>query len=291
VPAALAAALFVDYRARNRDNGGFVSSGEDRTYRLYVPRSYDPARRTPLVISLHGGGLWGGGQMQISGWNAVADEKGILVVYPSGSSGRGPRAWRAGQGGDPARDVRFVAELIDAVKASHNVDLSRVYADGLSNGGGMASVLSCTLPDRIAAIGMVAAAHFRPWSECEDPRPVPMIAFHGTADRFTRYDGGRSPWVAPNHAFPSIPDWVAARARRNGCDTTPVESAVAPDVTLRSYQGCAAGADVAFYTIHGGGHTWPGGDPHPRWFVGETTGSVDASREMWTFFEAHPLRR
>ena len=59
VPVALAVVTCVSFYARNRDNGGFVSSGEERTYRLYVPKSYDPARPTPLVISMHGGGCGG----------------------------------------------------------------------------------------------------------------------------------------------------------------------------------------------------------------------------------------
>jgi polyhydroxybutyrate depolymerase len=290
VPVALAGVTCVSFYARNRDNGGFVSSGEKRTYRLYVPKSYDPARPTPLVISMHGGGLWGVVQMEMSRWNEVADEQGLIVVYPSGAGGRGPRAWRASEGERTAKDVRFIAELIDTLKASYNVDAARIYADGLSNGGGMAFTLSCTLPDRIAAVGLVASAQFLSWSGCTDQRPVPMIAFHGTEDRFTPYHGGKS-LVAPNHLFPSVPGFAATWARRNRCQANPVETEVAADVTRRAYGGCANGADVALYTIHGGGHTWPGGGPQPRWFVGTTSRSVSASRLAWAFFQAHPLRR
>lgn len=89
--------------------------------------------------------------------------------------------------------LRFIAELIDILKASHNVDPAPTYAGGLSNGGGMA-YLSCTLPDRIAAIGVVATAVFRPWSECEDTRPVPMIAFHGTEDRLATPETDTGGW-------------------------------------------------------------------------------------------------
>jgi hypothetical protein len=39
-------------------------------------------------------------------------------------------------------------------------DPKRIYADGLSNGGGMAFLLSCTMSDRIAAVGLVASAQF-----------------------------------------------------------------------------------------------------------------------------------
>src|SRR5574341_1579817 len=80
-------------------------------------------------------------------------------------------------------DVQFIADLIDTLAARYNIDRPRVYANGLSNGGGMAFAISCTLSDRIAAVGVVAPALFMRWSDCTDQRPVPMIAFHGTADR------------------------------------------------------------------------------------------------------------
>jgi polyhydroxybutyrate depolymerase len=287
-PVALAVVLCVSFHVRNRDNGGFVSSGEKRTYRLYVPKSYDSARPTPLVISMHGGGLWGVAQMEMSQWNAAADEQGFLVVYPSGVGGGGPRHWRVGEGDSSAKDVRFIAELIDTLGASYTIDPTRIYADGASNGGGMAFLLSCTLSDRIAAVGLVASAHFLPWSACKDERAVPMIAFHGTDDRFTPYHGGTS-WVARGHVFPSIPTFTANWARRNRCGPRPIESRVAADVTRLEYTGCADDASVVLYTIRGGGHTWPGGGPMPEWFAGSTSRSVDASREAWAFFRAHPL--
>jgi polyhydroxybutyrate depolymerase len=290
VPAALALVMAVSFYVRNRNNGAFVSSGEKREYLLYVPKSYDRTRPTPLVISMHGAGLWGAVQMEMSQWNAVADEHGFIVVYPSGVGGRGPRAWRAGGGDTSARDVRFIAELIDTLKASYNIDPTRIYADGLSNGGGMAFLLSCTMSDRIAAVGLVASAQFLPWNGCKDQRAVPMIAFHGTEDRFTPYHGGKSP-VARDHVFPSIPGFTANWARRNRCGAKPVESAVAADVTRVEYTGCSDDAAVVLYTIRGGGHTWPGGGPMPEWFVGSTSTSVDASRQAWAFFQAHPLQR
>jgi polyhydroxybutyrate depolymerase len=292
VPLALAVVTCVSFYIRNRDNGGFLSSGEKRTYRLYVPKSYDPARPAPLVISMHGGGLWGAAQMEMSQWNATADEQGLLVVYPSGAGGGGPRAWRVGAtGGDgSARDVRFIAELIDTLRSSYSIDPTRIYADGLSNGGGMAFLLSCTLSDRIAAVGLVASAQFLPWSACKDQSAVPMIAFHGTDDRLAPYHGGTS-WVARGHVFPSIPTFTADWARRNHCGTTPVLSAVAADVTFLEYTGCAEDAAVVLYTVHGGGHTWPGGGPEPEWLVGSTSSGVDATRQMWAFFRAHPLAR
>ncbi|PYQ58865.1 MAG: hypothetical protein DMF58_13805 [Acidobacteria bacterium] len=153
----------------------------------------------------------------------------------------------------------------------------------------MAFVLSCTMSDRIAAVGMVGAAQTLPWSWCTERRAVPMIAFHGTDDRFAFYNGGQS-WVAPR-PFPPVPIWTANWARRNRCAPKPVESVVAPDVTRREYTQCAENAAVVLYIVQGGGHTWPGGGPLPKWFVGSDSRSIDATIEMWAFFRAHRLSK
>ena len=281
MPALFALREAIAFRAHNRSNGFMVSAGREREYLLHVPRSYDRTRPTPLVISLHGAGGWPVQQMEISLWNRLADEQGFIVVYPSGLVGIGPRVWGE-------RDVRFISELIDKLQATYNIDRARIYANGLSNGGGMSFVLSCTMSDRIAAVGMVGAALILPWNWCTDHRPVPMIAFHGTADPMAPYKGGTS-WVADG-AFPAIETWAAKWARRNHCAPDPIEAAVAADVTRREYTSCADNAAVLLYTIEGGGHTWPGGTPLPEWFAGRTSRGIDATREMWAFFRAHPLQ-
>ncbi|MEX1128740.1 MAG: PHB depolymerase family esterase [Vicinamibacterales bacterium] len=288
LPVTLAVGEAVAFHVRNRNNGSMISSGELREYLLYVPSSYDRTRATPLVISMHGGALWPAAQMAVSQWNDVADREGFLVVYPSGVAGDGPGHWRTG-GAGLMKEVRFISELIDTLSATYHIDPARIYADGLSNGGGMAFVLSCALADRIAAVGMVAAAHLAPWSSCTEPAPMPMIAFHGTADTATPYHGGKS-WTAPS-PFPDIPTWTANWARRNRCASSPVASAPAADVRRLEYTGCAGDAAVVLYTIEGGGHTWPGGGSLPEWFSGPTSHSIDASSEMWAFFREHRLSR
>ena len=186
------------------------------------------------------------------------------------------------------KDVRFISELIDKLETIYNIDPTRIYANGISNGGGMSFVLSCTLSDRIAAVGMVGAAQTLPWTWCTEHRAVPMIAFHGTADPMALYNGGMS-WVAPR-PFPAVRTWTANWARRNRCGPNPVESAVATDVTRTEYTRCADDASVVLYTIHRGGHQWFGGKPQlPEWFVGPTSRSIDVTGQMWAFFREHPL--
>src|SRR6266480_2471301 len=168
LPVVLAAFEAISFRIWNRNNGFMISSGEKREYLLYVPRSYDRTKPAALVISMHGAGVSPKQHMNISEWNRLADSQGFIVVYPSGLEGAGPRVWRVGS--DFAKDVRFISEMIDKLEAAYNIDRARIYANGLSNGGGMAFVLSCTLSDRIAAVGMVGASlHQLPGSVCAAP--------------------------------------------------------------------------------------------------------------------------
>jgi polyhydroxybutyrate depolymerase len=264
--------------------GTIVSSGEKREYLLDVPKSYNGTKPTPLVISLHTAISWPSSSMAISQWNLVADENGFIVVYPEGT-GRGPKSWEMTGSETPSRmpDVIFISELIDKLVASYNIDKTRIYANGMSNGGGMAFVLSCTMSDRIAAVGMVSAGLYPEWSWCIDHRPVPVIAFHGTADPICPYNGG--PSKLGGGTFPNVPGFMANWSRRNQCGPNPIESAIAADVTRLQYADCADNAGVVLYTVEGEGHQWPGGKRVvAEWMVGPYSRSIDATRLMWVFF-------
>ena len=283
LPAILAFASAGSFYASNRPNGSLISSGEKRDYELYVPRSYNRAKPAPLVISLHGAGGWPVQQMDLTGWNRVAEREGFIVVYPAGANRGGPRVWQVSD----EREVRFISDLIDKLEGSYKIDPRRIYANGFSNGGGMTFVLSCKLSDRIAAVGMVGAAQFLPFTWCKDPRAVAMIDFHGTADPDAPYNGGVT--FLAFDLLANVPKFAEKWAHRNHCSPVPNDSVVASDVTLSEYANCADDATVALYTIRGGGHTWPGSDPQLEYFIGRTTRSINATDLMWRFFSEHPL--
>jgi len=269
--------------------GSIISSGQKRDYLLYIPKSYDRTKPAPLVISLHTSMSWPASSMEISQWNLAADKNGFIVVYPAGT-GFGPKSWDMTGSETPSRmpDVIFISDLIDKLEASFNIDKTRIYASGMSNGGGMAFVLSCTMSDRIAAVGLVSAGLDPGWKWCPDHRPVPVIAFHGTADPICPYNGG--PSTLGGGTFLNIPAFMAEWSRRNRCGSSPVESAVAANVTRRQYTDCAAGASVVLYTVKGEGHQWPGGRRVPaEWMLGPYSRTIDATAQMWAFFREHPL--
>src|SRR5438045_2137763 len=112
-------------------------------------------------------------------------------------------------GMSPTRDTRFIAALIDTLASRYNVDPNRVYANGLSNGGGMTWGLSCTMSRKIAAFGLVGAALTMDMHACGDSTPAPAIIIHGTADNAAHYQGGDS-WVSlGNEPWPSVPSFTA----------------------------------------------------------------------------------
>jgi polyhydroxybutyrate depolymerase len=290
VPALFITYLVVRVKLETRHDLSMVSSGVTRTYQVYVPASLDAKTPVPLVISLHAAAGWPQLQRDLSQWDRVADEKGFIVAYPRG--GNSPSTWNVDRGGGLDRDVRFIAELIDTISAHHAIDLSRVYANGLSNGGGMSFVLACKLRDRIAAVGIVSGAETLPFDWCTDPTPVPALIMHGVKDKIVPYAGGPlgDPFNPVKVVFPSVPEFAASWAKKNGCADVPNVSNAAADVIRREYVQCMSDATVDFYTITDGGHQWPGGEPLPQWWVGPFTSTVNTSELLWDFFARHSRR-
>lgn len=272
-----------------------VSDDSERCYYLYAPPDYDPAEPVPVVFSFHGFLSNPTSHALITGWHMLADQEGFLVVYPQGTGF--PQRWDAGEtwGVSDVDDVQFLIDMIDDLSAIAAVDAARIYVNGFSNGGGMTVHIGCEAAGRVAAIGSVAGAVVS-MDDCNPSRPLPAMAFHGTADPVVPYEGGDlDGWLlrwaagltdAPTY-FLGAEEWIASWAEGNGCDPTPESIPPQGDVRGIRYTGCEQDASVVLYTIVGGGHSWPGGMPIP--FVGKTTRDIDATEELWTFYQAYSL--
>jgi polyhydroxybutyrate depolymerase len=226
--------------------------------------------------------------MRISGLSGQADASGFIVVYPNGTGRK--KSWNGGHCcGEAAMnevdDVGFIRALIGELTLVVNVDPSRVYASGFSNGAIMAYRLACELSDKIAAVGPVAATQIRDDQEaCHPERSVPVIHFHGTADHLNPYDGGVT---SAGFEFVAVDDAISFWAAQNAC----------PDQGQRTDSGsiqhvvfapCAQDSSVELYRILDGEHAWPGGQAVTRQ-VGEPTMEISATVLMWEFFAAHPM--
>jgi polyhydroxybutyrate depolymerase len=286
----------------------FSSGGKSGTYIQDVPPTSGRAHEEPVVFDLHGYLEPASLEHLGTALASYGDGHGFITITPQLLESGLPR-WDYSP---KSADISFIGNLLSHVEASLCVDERRVYVTGLSMGAFTTSAIACEMSDRIAAVAPVAGLQAFSW--CHPVRPVPVVAFHGTADPLVAYTGGPGPTAltlpAPdgsgttigqelkahphaggNPVSRSIPAQVAGWARRNGCGPKPTQASVAADVTLLSYP-CAADTSVEFYIVQGGGHTWPGGAPgvYPVSFVGRTTGSIDADQIIWSFFQAHPLK-
>ena len=280
-----------------------TSSGVERWFFERVPPAHDGQQPLPLVLDFHGYSEGAEIHLLMSALGPFGDEQGFVTLTPQGT-GPVPR-WDTTLG---SPDLVFVGDLLDHAEATLCIDTNRVFATGLSNGAFMSSAIACAYADRVAAVAPVAG--IRDVNGCAQERPVPVVAFHGTADGFVAYDGGlgeraldlpapdgsgrtlREAGVEPSagERTPSVPDIARSWADRNGCTGAELETAVSVDVALLTY-GCPAGAEVELYRVDGGGHSWPGSDFSAQVVsvIGPTTFSIDANALMWAFFMAHPL--
>jgi len=287
--------------------------GHARSYRVHVPEGLPSDESAALVLSIHGGSAEMNQQQLFSGFDAVADARGFVVVYPSSHN----NFWDAGAccyldndlGGSESDDVRFFRELIDEVSGRIPIDERRIYATGMSTGGYMSYRLACEAADVIAAVAPVAGGLALDASDCLPSRPVAVMTVAGTGDLLVAYDADPAEpgwWTDPGVPVLSPQQSVDTFAKLDGCSgqpDAPTDKADWPDAPVSGtlvpgsglMTGPLAGLDFvqapqtpgaacAFYTqcegdvavglcTHDGGHDWPTG----------------TSTAIWEFFERHPM--
>ena len=214
--------------------------GMVRPYTVVLPRNYNPFKAYPVIIGFGGWQHNAGRTRSYEQLERAAGDRAI-VVYPQGMD----NAW----GGAPyARtsmksDIRFVRAVVANLGAMHKIDKKRVYAAGLSNGGGLALALACHAPDLVAGVAGVSGAYYNPTVTNCAPGKVDTLIMHADNDDTVHYNGGT------RHGAPyrSVPDVYKSFSQRNG-----------------------TAARTELHTVPGGGHTWfPGATNRVvRFFLG-----------------------
>lgn len=255
--------------------------GVEREYYLYTPKTGSGTAR-PLVVVLHGGG---GNPHQVArstGFSEVAKREGFIVAYPAGI-GHVP-TWNAGTCCGYAErtqvdDVGFLDKMVKDIEKKQNIDVTRIYATGMSNGGMMAYRLGCELSGTFAAIAPVAGAFNV--KQCEATGRPSLIIFHALDDKHVRYEGGMSTEglrarigrnLAPDT---SIADSMKFWLEEDYCRDFPAHEDGVGYKKITYF--CAEDRHVVLYTLDQGGHSWP-------------RDSIDATDEIWRFFRQHPPR-
>jgi polyhydroxybutyrate depolymerase len=266
-----------------------------RGFKAHLPPSYDSSKPMPMLFAIHGLGqnavMFGADG---SGFPAKSDKEGFILIMPTGNeksvTGWGiTGSWNAGSccGGAQSSgvdDVAFFRAIVAEVSKHANVDLTRVYATGLSNGAYMSYRLACEAADLFAAVAPGAGGVIV--DTCTPSRPVPIFAIHGDADPIVDY--GRS-----------YLDGLNKFAAANKCSTTSMpatDPASTDEATCITYTGCPSGVEVSGCTIAGGGHCWFGdatcgtGAAIGTIFVGNNSKAFNNTDAVWNFLKRFSIR-
>lgn len=264
--------------------------GFNRSYLVHVPASASASVPAPVLFVFHGAEQTPDQIRALAGIEQFADPEGYITVYPRGVQ----LGWAVGgiTGPDLAGvdDVRFTRAMLVNLSATLNIDPDRIFAAGFSNGGMLMHKLACDGADIMAAVASVGATMLENVAgTCAPLDPISTLFLHGTEDVSFPWEGRVGD---PSFILMGAEQTVATWAMLSSCDAVPSVELL-PDVAedgttveLRTFTGCSAGSQLAFYVINGGGHTWPGSsNPLPESF-GRTTQDIVGSREILQFFGA-----
>jgi polyhydroxybutyrate depolymerase len=250
----------------------------ERTYLLHIPPELDVSSPIPLVFVFHGYTSNAGGARVMSGFDRFSDANKFIVIYPDGTSNeKNKLSWNGGRccayaSSVNVDDVGFIRQIITEMVATYSIDVKRIFATGMSNGGIFSYRLACEMADVFAAVAPVAGSlMFEP---CQPSEPISLLHIHGLVDSVVPYSGSDPSNDPYNLGFTPIETGISFWAQQNGCSSEPQ---VTQDgkVTHTVYAPCKANTAVELYALAGVDHTWPYAE-------------LPASQVIWDFFAAHP---
>lgn len=254
-----------------------VSTPEgDRTVLVHHPSSAGP--RAPLVLVLHAANSTAADSERFYGWDALARREGFVVAYPDALD---DKRWNAGTccrrtSAVRVDDVAFLHEMRARLVAEEDVDPARVFSVGISNGGMMSYAWACARPGDLAGIGVVSGSI---GVDCPSPKPLTVVAVHGTADPVFPMGGGKGPFPVP---YPPLDEVLAPFRAAAGCAAEPAVQTDGP-ATVATWQ-CEGGHTVVRDVLAGSGHTWPGLGAT----AGTDAGPRDATGFLWSRLRSAP---
>lgn len=284
--------------------------GSNYTFKVFVPSSYSGSS-TPLVVMLHGCTQNADDFAAGTKMNALAEEKGFLVLYPEMNPAANlNRCWNwfydSNQhrgSGEPA----IINGMVDWVKNNYNINGSKVYVSGMSAGGAMSVIMGATYPDVFQAVGVHSGLEYDATDSAFnasyvmlnggiDPqiagksaylemgsrsKKMPTIVFHGTSDWVVGVVNGNqvvTQWAQTNDFADDGNDNNSFDAI---VDQTITGSTGGKTYTQYIYNDQNGTPYIEKWIINGLGHKWSGGSSSGSY---TDPNGPDASRIMWDFF-------
>jgi polyhydroxybutyrate depolymerase len=265
--------------------------GQNRSYIIYVPASYNGSVDYPLLFSFHGGGGTSSGFIFVNDMRPIADTANFIAVYPQAAVDPtdGSNSWLH-KTPTTHNDVNFIEAIIDTLSNDYNIDNDRVYACGYSEGGIFSYELGCRLNDRIAAFSSVSGSmlvdafrvSYYNLGNCSPIHPTAVLLIPGTIDSspHSSYSGFQPYYMSvndistfwANHNNTDINPTVTTVPNSNTSDGSTIEKRI-----WENGDNCVA---IQELKVINGGHDWPG-----------SSGNMDinASQEIWKFVSMYDI--
>lgn len=235
--------------ADNRDRfeaRTFESGGEKLNYRLLKPKDYDPNRKYPLVLFMHGAGERGDNNKAqlVHGMNDFASDE-VMSKYPAfviAPQCPNNKKWVEVDWGaakhtspdKPSISLQLTFDAMAALQKEFSIDDKRIYVTGLSMGGYGTWDAAARRPGYFAAAAPICGGGDE--GDAKKLAKLPIWAFHGDKDgavkvertrnmiaaikeaggepKYTEYPGvGHDSWSA-TYRNPEFYAWLFAQQRK-----------------------------------------------------------------------------
>ncbi len=229
--------------------------GLTRTFIYYKPTAWTANQQLPLLVVLHGLTQTGGGVMDITGFNNIAEENNFIVCYPNGIN----NAWNANMNVSvsTADDKGFIETLVHFFQDNYNTNPLKQYLCGFSNGGFMSHKMACESSECFAAIATVSGnMSDTTFANCNPQFSPAVLHIHGTADAIVPYNGGAATGVSVDQTmqkWASLLNCNASPSFIQMPNTNLIDLSSSERIT---YSNCVNPLELI--KITGGGHQWPG---------------------------------
>ena len=252
-------------------------NGLDRRFKIYEPSKLSPYVALPVLFNFHGYGSNADQQLIYGDFRGLADEEAFILVVPQGSLLEGTTHWNSDSeftSKSTADDLGFVSRMIDELETRYNIDNTKVYAAGMSNGGAMSLYLACSLSDQITAVASVTGFMSADLiSNCGAIDPTSVILIHGTADSVVSWESGLG-----GGSILGIGEFWAEHNNCSQSSQTALEDYNGDSVSgvIHQHSGCDAETLVQVYEITDMDHIWP-----ESWRGDD----VDGAKVVWDFLK------
>ena len=221
----------------------------------------DNLKLYPIVIALHGRG--GSNTNWIQPLSKFTNSGEFIGVYPQGHL----NSWNLGQEPSNANDPAFISIIIDTLLSYSNVDESKIFAVGSSNGSGMVNVL-VGVNKRLKAIAPIGSQLTERTEIKTNAIPLSVFQVNGGQDLTIPTEGG----IKLGHPFLSASNSAKKWATNFNCNQNIVVEETEQTI-LHTYSDCDNSVVVKYLVVKGAGHNIFG-DYSSLW------------NEVWDFFSS-----